>query len=203
LIGGSSVGLSGLIWRNNYVHDNYGMGIWSDGNVYALYENNILSNNSEGGIFHEISWAATIRNNTLTNNAGAVAGMSCYWGAQIHLNDSSNVEIYGNTVTGSNGANGICAVSADRPGDPAPFSQAVLNMNVHNNTIYMNGSATSGLKHDPSSVSATGNSFSNNAWHVSNPSGAFWTWPGAADPATWGQWQSAGQDAGGSHVVWP
>ena len=66
---GSAAGTTGLVWRNNNVHDNTGHGIWSDGNVRgALYEGNIVSNNSGSGIFHEISWDAIIRNNTLTNN---------------------------------------------------------------------------------------------------------------------------------------
>ena len=143
---GSAAGTTGLVWRNNNVHDNTGHGIWSDGNVRgALYEGNIVSNNSGSGIFHEISWDAIIRNNTLTNNDSEAIGKSCWWGANILINTSSNVEVYGNTITASNGSNGICAVSSDRPDATAPYPTVVANFYAHDNVVSMTGSATSGL----------------------------------------------------------
>jgi parallel beta-helix repeat protein len=196
---GSSAGITGLIWRNNKVHDNLGMGLWNDGNVRATIEGNTVYENTEGGIFHEISWDAVIRNNILTNNAGAVAGQSCFWGAQIHVNNSSNVEIYRNTIISNNGANGICAVSTTRS-ESSPYSTAVANMSVHNNLVIMNAGAKSGLVWDPlKSAETTGNSFVANIYRVPNTaSGTYWSWPtAAADPATWAQWQSAGQDTTG------
>ena len=57
------------MWRGNWVHDNIGNGIWSDGNVHDVtYENNLVQDNTGIGIFHEISWDATIRNNVVRNN---------------------------------------------------------------------------------------------------------------------------------------
>lgn len=202
---GSTTGSYGLLWRNNYVHDNTGMGIWSDGNVRGTYENNTAANNSGGGIFLEINWDSIVRNNTVTDNASVAIGLSCFWGSQIHLNNSSNVQVYGNTVTASNGANGICAVHANR-GDSAPypvFPNALINLTVHNNAIYMNGAGNSGVVQDMGAVNST-NSYTVNAYHVSSLTGTFWTWPSAAaNPATFAQWQSASQDTGGSQVIWP
>ncbi|MEO8104483.1 MAG: right-handed parallel beta-helix repeat-containing protein [Betaproteobacteria bacterium] len=198
---GSSIGTFNLIWRNNNVHDNTGMGIWSDGNVRATYENNTVSNNSGVGIFHEISWDAVIRNNTLTNNDSESIGQSCWHGSQIHVNNSSNVEIYGNTVTATNGANGICAVSVDRS-ETAPHSTVVTNLNVHDNVVYMTGSSTSGMVQDPDSANrpnAINNRFTNNSYFLPDLTGSWWNWPSASSsPASWSQWQVAGQDTGGT-----
>ena len=86
------------MWRGNWVHHNTGPGIWSDGNVHnVLYEDNVVEGNSGPGILHEISWDATIRNNIVRWNSTEVAGKSCWWGSQIHLNNSQNVRIAGNT----------------------------------------------------------------------------------------------------------
>jgi parallel beta-helix repeat protein len=77
--------------RDNYVHDNYGQGIWSDGNVRtALYEGNRIENNGGAGIDHEISWDAIIRNNNLKNNMTLENGQgkSCWWGSAVALNNS-------------------------------------------------------------------------------------------------------------------
>lgn len=69
VVGTAMSGTRNLTWRRNYVHDNWGNGIWSDGNVRsATYEENLVENNVGVGINHEISWDAVIRNNTLRNN---------------------------------------------------------------------------------------------------------------------------------------
>jgi parallel beta-helix repeat protein len=195
---GSAVGTTGLVWRNNNVHDNTGHGIWSDGNVRALYEGNIVSSNSGAGIFHEISWDAIIRNNTLTNNDSEAIGKSCWWGANILINTSSNVEVYGNTITASNGSNGICAVSSDRPDAIAPYPTTVANFYVHDNVVSMTGSATSGLV----GYAGSNNRFVHNTYQVTNVSSTWWTWP-TAYTATWAAWLgTASQDTDGILKPW-
>lgn len=197
---GSTAGTTGLIWRRNYVHDNLGPGIWSDGNVRALYEDNTVDRNSEIGIFHELSWDATIRNNYLTDNGIEGAGQSIYHGSNIHLNDSSNVEIYGNVITASNGSNGIGIVAADRSDAVAPYPTGATNNYVHDNTVKMNGSATTGLVRD-GSRSFSGTNFNGNHYFVTDDTGAWWIWP-PLNSDTWAQWQAAGQDATGTLVEW-
>ena len=40
----------GLIVRNNYVHDNYGNGLWTDGsNINIVYEGNVVEDNYGAG----------------------------------------------------------------------------------------------------------------------------------------------------------
>ena len=118
---GSTPGTYGVVWRGNWVHDNTGNGIWSDGNVHdVLYEDNLVEGNSGTGIFHEISWAATIRGNVVRGNATEAMGKSCWWGAQIHVNNSQGVRIVGNRVRSGAGANGASASSTSRGTRRAP-----------------------------------------------------------------------------------
>jgi parallel beta-helix repeat protein len=199
---GSAAGTTGLVWRNNNVHDNVGMGIWSDGNVRALYEGNIVSHNSEGGIFHELSWDAIIRNNTVTDNAADMAARSCFWGSQIHVNTSSHVEIYGNTVTASNGTNGICIVASDRGDAAAPYPTGAEDNLVHDNIIKMNGSATSGIV-AADGESYSGTAFSTNTYYVTDDTGDWWFFPTLTYEAhSWSEWQGAGQDTGRTLLEW-
>jgi len=200
---GSLAGTYNLTWRNNNVHDNIGPGIWSDGNVRAVYDGNIVSNNSGSGIFHELSWDAIIRNNILTDNSSESIGRSCWWGANVMLNTSSNVEAYGNTITGSNGSNGICAVSGGRV-ERAPYPTVVANFYAHDNIVYMNGPATSGHVKDGDSreqAVAANNRFAHNIYRVPDLSNGWWTWPTVA-AATWTAWRAAGQDTDGTIDTW-
>lgn len=86
---------TGLIYRGNYVHDNYGFGPWTDAyNREVRYENNIIDDNEGPGIMHEISFSAEIVNNVLHNNGtkGTVDN------ASIMISSSSGVVVAGNTI---------------------------------------------------------------------------------------------------------
>ena len=78
-----------LVVRNNYVHDNYCGGFWSDMyDIDTVYEGNRIEHNYTEGIKIEISYAAVIRNNTITGNMGN----------GILFSSSSDMELYGNTI---------------------------------------------------------------------------------------------------------
>jgi parallel beta-helix repeat protein len=163
-------------------------------------ETNTIENNTSHGIFYETSWDGVIRNNVVRNNAAEYAGKSCYWGAQIHLNDSQNVEIYGNTVVSSDGSNGICAVDIDRT-VAASTSNKVANLYVHDNVISVRLSGTTGLAGRPSSYDTSANNrFVNNTYYVTGTTAKAWAWSGAA--VTWSQWRSYGNDTTGSLLIW-
>ncbi len=152
-------------------------------------------NNGGVGIDHEISWDATITGNTVTNNGSLDANQSCYWG-NIEMNDSTNVEVYGNTVSDALGANGICAADIART-DGSAFSQQVLNLYVHDNTIYMTTASDSGLVGRPSAFqSSANNRFVHNTYYVPDLSGAYWDW--STYPLTWSGWHGVGQDLTGA-----
>jgi parallel beta-helix repeat protein len=200
IIGGST-GSSNIVWRGNWVHDNTGNGLWIDTNVrYVIFRKNTIENNSSGGIFYEASWRAVIRNNVVRNNAAEFAGKSCFWGAQIHLNDSQNVEIYGNKVLSSDGSNGICAVDIDRT-VTASGSAKVANLYVHDNVIKMRLSGTTGLVGRPSSYDASANNrFTNNTYYVTVTSNKSWAW--STYPVGWSRWHRYGNDRRGSLLTW-
>jgi parallel beta-helix repeat protein len=200
-ITGGTAGSSNIVWRGNWVHDNTGNGLWIDTNVRNVtLESNTIENNSSGGIFYETSFDAVIRNNVLRNNAAEFAGKSCFWGAQIHLNDSQNVEIYGNTVEASNGANGICVVDIDRNVSTVA-SNKVANLYVHNNLIKVSLSGTTGLVGRPASYEASANNhFTSNTYYVTDTSKQAWAW--SIYPVTWSQWQGYGNDMSGSLLIW-
>jgi len=194
---GSQTGTTALTWRGNYVHDNYGQGIWSDGNVRGVtYEGNTIENNTGAGIDHEISWDGVIRNNTLRNNDTAELGQnkSCWWGAQIAVNNSQNLTITGNYVEAV-GSNAICVVNATRHEDPV-FPQALANITVQSNIIKMRGGVTIGLAGDTAASNVV---FSNNTYYVDNLGGIYWQYLSSMTKA---QWQAAGQDKAGAFLSW-
>jgi Right handed beta helix region len=58
---------------NNYVHDNFSVGLWADTNDNNfLFEGNWIENNDGHAIFWEISYNAAIRNNVIRHNLVAV-----------------------------------------------------------------------------------------------------------------------------------
>ena len=59
-----------LIVRDNYSHDNHGLGLWTDiDNINTLYEGNVVVDNDGGGISHEIS---TMRSSATMSSWGTV-----------------------------------------------------------------------------------------------------------------------------------
>lgn len=72
--GGSKwVNTINLTVRGNWVHDNLGPGLWTDGAVNdgVVFENNLVEDNAGAGIFHELGKTALIQGNTVRCNAGA------------------------------------------------------------------------------------------------------------------------------------
>ncbi|MEO8629439.1 MAG: right-handed parallel beta-helix repeat-containing protein [Betaproteobacteria bacterium] len=198
IIGGRTIGTDRLTWRNNYVHDNYGQGIWCDGNCKnVVYEGNVITDNTGAGIDHEISWSAVIRNNYVARNMSSEKGLnkSCYWGAQIAVNNSQDVEMYGNTIE-ADGTNAICLSSMYR-NDAAAFPQAMGNSNIHDNIIRMKAGAHAGLVVDNPSTGR--NIWLNNKYQTNPTTAAYWTQGGNK---TFGQWKAIPQDAGATNVIW-
>jgi parallel beta-helix repeat protein len=91
---------------NNYVHDNYNVGIWMDfDNTGTLISHNYVSSNWSAGIMVEASYNTNISGNTLTGNGWAsdgawpagVGGGTCFGGVSCTLGDGP--------VTGAGGGN--------------------------------------------------------------------------------------------------
>ncbi len=168
-----------LVVRNNYVHDNNGPGLWTDiENVNALYEQNRTSGNKVAGILHEISHDAVIRNNTIENDGFAAPGKTSPWyGGGIVLTASDNVEVYGNTVT--NCMNGIVGLQPNRQGKNGN-AYLLRNIYVHDNIVTQSQGIAAGIirsdRLDNSVFTSAGNRFSNNTFHLADPSAKCFAW---------------------------
>nr|WP_246413116.1 right-handed parallel beta-helix repeat-containing protein [Methylobacterium brachythecii] len=185
-----------LTVSDNYSHDNNGYGLWTDiNNINTLYDGNTVTNNISGGINHEISYDATIRNNVVTGNG--TEGTGWLWNGGIQIQNSQNVDVYGNHVDASAGGNAISLIQQDRgTGSHGPW--VTTGNSVHDNVIVDGtpGSGASGsiADYDQSGLAAGGNTFNNNQYYVSDPSGDHFAWTnGFYD---WNQYrQVSGQDA--------
>jgi hypothetical protein len=184
----------------NYVHDNRGPGLWTDGdNKFTTYSNNRTANNLGPGIQHEISFDAKIFNNLLENDGYSIGrgSDSMWWGAGIFVLNSSNVEIYNNTLT--NCMNGIGGLLYNR-GISKTYGVTYLlkNLNVHNNTVDAVSGIGAGIlrnAYDNSVFTAWNNRFRSNSYSIGTTTNQF-DWMNAG--LSWKQWQGDGNDTGGT-----
>jgi hypothetical protein len=190
-----------LTFRGNNVHDNNGVGLWTDfNNIDVVFESNLVVNNRESGIQHEIGYRALIRNNTVSGNAASTVGRSLWWGANIFVHSSPDVEITGNDVTAANGANAIGLRDSIRSqvGSYGPFE--VRNAWVHDNTVRMSTGSQTGLVSDrPEAFTSFGNRFDANTYLVTNLGDRDWEWQGAR---TKEEWRALGHDPLGRFLQW-
>jgi hypothetical protein len=202
-----------LVVRNNYSHDNNGAGLHTDGDsANVLYEYNHTKNNLNFGIEHEISWEAIIRYNLLEDETAVSAPHlnNTVWARPaIGIFNSSNVQVYGNTIT--NCANGIGAVLVNRgnsnhaPNTGQPY--LLKNIDVYDNTFSGITYEAAGLVRtsdfDESVYTSWNNHFTNNTYNLADSSGLYFVWLDSSGknsyaPHTWVQWQSFGNDVGGT-----
>ena len=192
--GGKFLHTTGLVLRDNHVHDNKGPGLWTDSNnVDCLYEGNLVERNTREGIFHEISYDCVIRNNTVRDNAKT----------GIWIAASSNVEVVGNVVT--NNLEGGISGSQDPRGSGSLGTYEIRNLNVHHNTItqlkvpsdsFWGWSGIQQQIKDPSIFTSKGNRFHDNTWVVASGIAKPFKW--ADQRVTWDQWRSYGHDTNGT-----
>jgi hypothetical protein len=142
--GAKFVQIVGLTVTNNNSHDNNGPGIWTDiENSKVVIAFNTTSNNKVAGIFHEVSYDAQIHDNTITNDGIDTRGTGPWWGAGIMIANSSNVNVYNNTVT--NCQNGIMEQNKNRGNDSSGNPYETQNVRVYNNSITLSKGFAAGL----------------------------------------------------------
>lgn len=210
--GADFVFVTNLTVRNNFSHDNYGPGFHTDGDSSnVLYEYNHTKNNTNGGILHEISWDAIIRYNLLEDETSVYPqySASSLWDSfAIGIANSSNVQIYGNTI--SQCTNGISGALADRgnsnlgPHTGQPY--LLQNLDIHNNTSTAISNVAAGIvrvsSFDNSVYTSWNNHFEDDDYSVADPNGLYFTWMDSSGKNayltyTWSEWQSFGNDASG------
>jgi len=173
-----------LVVRNNYAHDNRGPALWTDiDNENTLYEHNHTKGNLGPGIFHEISYHAVIRDNVVENDAfNDINKSEPWWGAGIVIAASSDVEVYGNTV--SHCMNGIVGLQAQRGASAQRGTPYLLrNLYVHDNVITQDQGIAAGIVRDGALGDAVfnfwNNRFSNNQFHMADSNAKLFAWRGA------------------------
>ena len=177
---------------SNYVHDNKGPGLHGDiGCDYFVFENNHTARNWGSGIHWEISYHAVIRNNRIEDDGISPDGTGFWYGGGILVSNSSDVEVYGNTVTDC--TNGIGGTEADRGVDSktgVPYN--LKNLYVHDNTITQKTGFAAGIvkadAFDDSVYSAWGNHFKDNTYSLSDSTYPYFFWLG--QKWTLAQWQT-------------
>jgi parallel beta-helix repeat protein len=202
--GGKCAETDGLIVRGNTSHDNNGPGFWTDiDNINTLYEGNRIEHNRNAGISHEISYAAVIRNNTFKNNGFAFDVW--LWGGAIQIQNSRDVEVYGNTVDIGKRGNGITVIHQDRGTGKYGQHDAVNNY-VHDNhvTMHRGGAGVSGTitDFDPRTLRDGNNRFDHNTYTVPPSDDDHWAW--VNDFFGWRDYRrKSGQDAHSDLIVAP
>jgi hypothetical protein len=185
---------------HNYVHDNAGPGLWSDGgNIRTRYAANRISGNWGAGIQYEISYDATIEDNEITGNGRRPKGWA--WDAGIQIQSSGGtgrIEITGNVVSGN--ANAITLIdSGGRAGEaPAPHGPHVVrNVSVHDNRITLTDGQLTGAVQDigdPAIYRDRNNRFEKNTYRLASGTAAYFAWNDTE--LDWAGWRAQGQDAG-------
>jgi parallel beta-helix repeat protein len=184
-----------LTVRGNRVHDNFGPGLWVDGdNIHVLIEDNTVKDNTRDGIFYEISYGGTIRSNRVTGNGFGF----CQWmyGAGILIATSSNVDVHHNVVVDN--CRGITGLEQNR-GSGSYGTYELAGLRVHHNSIWEVQDGFTGIGQDEGDMSVFtrhGNRFNFNTYHVDTSSGKYWAWKDSM--VTWGEWRSYGNDESGS-----
>jgi hypothetical protein len=193
------VNTDGLVVRGNYVHHNYGMGLWTDGaNINVLYEDNRVEDNHGMGIDHELGQSAIIRNNEVRRNGFAHPIQGSGWGAGIFIDQSRDVEVYGNVV--EDNAAGITAVQEPAGALCGYPKSEVVNLHVHDNVVRQPADVAAGLKVlNELGVSylepPKNNRWENNTYRLGDPDrGSHFYW--LDHTITADEWHSHGKDQG-------
>lgn len=176
----------------NYVHDNKGPGLHGDISCnYFIFENNHTAHNEGSGIHYEISYHGVIRNNLIENDGFSPEGTSFWYGGGILVSNSSDVEVYGNTVKDC--LNGIGGTQTDRGVDSKTgLPYALKNLYVHNNTISQQTGIAAGIvvgsAFDNSVYTSWGNHFTDNTYNLSDSNYSYFYW--LDQKWTLAQWQT-------------
>ena len=112
--------ITGVRVIHNYIHDNYGIGLWADGyNDQFVWDSNTVANNAWDGIKVEISGGGKVRWNAVTGNGFSNPNSMEGDGIMVYSSGGAGLEIAFNTLSGNK--HGIMLLGADRgagPGHP-------------------------------------------------------------------------------------
>lgn len=211
-----------LVVRNSTFSNNCGVGLWLDiNNINGVLENNIVEDNVREGIAIEVSYKTTIRNNSVNRNGWPTDPFrpnGWLWDAGIGVHASSDVEIYGNTL--SENFNGIVAIQQPRNASTGDNYGAggtyngpsggyiVTNLYAHDNTVSCrtfggpnggDGTVCAGAATDivggDALFTSRNNRWVNNTYTIGSNPGPF-AWMNGYRTCT--AWKGYGQDTAGT-----
>lgn len=159
--------------RHNWVHHNFGPGIWFDvDNRDAVIHGNLVEHNDDAGVFIEISFGAEVTGNLIRHNGAISIGDM---GAGVYVSSSRDIEIAHNTIHDNRSA--VMAKTEDR-GEGPWGTREVVGLNVHHNDI-TNGVVPTGLRvthGDPDFYfNRAGNTFQDNTYRTDADGIEFYT----------------------------
>ena len=124
---------TGMVFTNNWVHDNYAPGVWFDiDNRDSVITSNLIHDNLVG-ILMEISYGAEIAHNTIHDNGADGYGDL---GAGIWVSNTSDVHVHDNAF--ADNRSDVIATQFER-GSGAYGRYMVTGLNVHDNTFTISG----------------------------------------------------------------
>ena len=223
--GGSASGMKVLFtgngtYRNNWVHDNHGFGLWLDTRDYdCLIEENVCENNGLSGLMWEANYGAVIRHNYVANNGRNVnVGNEVPWlGNTVNVLLSDNpadlpapnglihpVDFHHNLIdhTGSfGGPTGALIFLVDFTDTTARHAG---NHNIHDNEFWLRFTVAGAIAARDQDVVGTpattnhqiwnlSNVYSGNHYRVASLSTNYWQWGTGTEIGsnkTWAQWQA-------------
>ncbi|CAN5895267.1 hypothetical protein BH23ACT10_BH23ACT10_06930 [soil metagenome] len=186
----------GVLFEQNWVHDNAGPGAWFDVyNYRATIRENLIEDNTVRGIFYELSYGPTrITENIVRRNGDPSS--TAPWQAGIFVSSSRDVEVSDNIVYDNVGGGVVGRTAGDR--DPL-----IRNLVVQGNQIALS-SGFNGIEANRGAPSETfdglGNTFiGNDYWGSAD---ADFAWDGSLQ-LSWDRWQALGNDIEGSLRMGP
>jgi hypothetical protein len=93
------IGNNRLLIKDNFVHNNYGAGLWTDhDNTNILFQGNTLINNTGANLFHEIGDTADIVCNTIDYSFVCPESPTIDFTQLIYISNSSNTSVHHNFI---------------------------------------------------------------------------------------------------------
>ena len=132
---------------HNYVHNNWGPGLWADGGTMdTRYEYNKITDNWAAGIRHEISYDATIRHNEVSGNGRSHKGWA--WEAGIAIQSSGGAQLidiaYNVVENNETELLSLTVVGVTTRIRNPMGSHVVRNVRVHDNIVTMSAGQATG-----------------------------------------------------------
>ncbi len=183
------VNSTGLVVDGNTVHDNFGKGLWLDGEDRGCtFSNNVVQDNLDEGIRVEIGYGSVVEGNQVQGNGGAA----------IDVVNSSGTVVRGNTISAPASQRNVLRFFGSGRLNGAGVEYTNTDNRAEGNAIALLSQQLVGVARTGGTTS--GNSYDFNSYQTSSLTGSYFKWWDGSIQWTvaWGGWQGFGQDLNGS-----